>query len=395
MSRLLKRCLPGLTIFLALGPAAEAQLATATVATPVTPTPVVWIERLPGETLAVTSPATRVRGEPGQMQVVETSCNSQPMEGVRQRIVSIALQEWAYFGFSVADETVERGGGFDSENPFGGRGGPSGADVLVGGGDSLDNGDGFAGGGRRFPRNFSWMNPEQSARLAGSIAGYWAITGDGAWIIDRQNQAWADNGVATRWRDPWSAAFISWVMCESGIAETNRFDRAINHHTYIDQAIVARDGGNAETAYLAYDVGEQPIDEGDLLCAARRPTYDTLDERRDQLGDGIRSHCDIVVKLEPERSRVLAVGGNVRGSVSLKLLAADFVASEGSATDVESVGRGRGQIFAHLKLRAEPLTGDAVRTSPTLVKLGEQPELLEQVRATLDRAVQALSASIL
>ena len=101
------------------------------------------------------------------------------------------------------------------------------------------------------------------------------------------------------------------------------------------------------------------------------------------------------VKLEPEQSRVLAVGGNVRGSVSLKLLAADFVASEGSATDVESVGRGRGQIFAHLKLRAEPLTGDAVRTSPTLVKLGEQPELLEQVRATLDRAVQALSASIL
>jgi hypothetical protein len=184
-------------------------------------------------------------------------------------------------------------------------------------------------------------------------------------------------------------------MCESGIAESSRFDRAINHHTYIDQAIVARDGANTETAYLAYDVGEQPIEAGDLLCAARRPTYDSLDERRSQLGDGIRSHCDIVVKLEPEQSRVLAVGGNVRGSVSLKLLAADFVSGEGSASGVESVGRGRGQIFAHLKLRAEPLTGDAVRTSPTLQKLGEQPELLAQVRATLDRAVQALSDSIL
>jgi len=375
VSHLFKRCLPGLTILLAVGQAANAQLATAP---PVTATQVVWVDRLPGEALAVTSPATRVRGEPGQMQVVETSCHSQPMDGVRQRIVSIALQEWAYFGFSVADETVERGGGFDSENPFGGPAG------QPGGGD-----------GPRFPRGFSWMSPEQAARLAGSIAGYWAITGDGSWIIDRQNQAWTDNGVATRWRDPWSAAFISWVMCESGIAESNRFDRAINHHTYIDQAIVARDGGNAETAYVAYDVGEQPIEAGDLLCAARRPTYDSLDERRGQLGDGIRSHCDIVVKLEPEQSRVLAVGGNVRGSVSLKLLAADFVAGTGSATEVESVGRGRGQIFAHLKLRADPLTGDAVRTSPTLQKLGEQPELLAQVRATLDRAVQALSASIL
>jgi hypothetical protein len=317
------------------------------------------------------------------MQVVETSCQAQPMEGVRQRIVSIAVQEWAYFGFSVADETLERGGSFA----------PGNGDIVVGGADSVDNGDGF-GGGRRFPRNFSWMNPEQSARLAGSIAGYWAITGDGAWIIDRQNQAWTDSGVATRWRDPWSAAFISWVMCESGIAESNQFDRAINHHTYIDQAIVARDGDSSETAYLAFDVGERPIEAGDLLCAARRPTYDTLDERRDQLGDGIRSHCDIVLKLEPEQSRVLAVGGNVRGSVSLKLLPANFVTGAASATDVESVGRGRGQIFAHLKLRAEPLTGDAVRTSPTLVKLGEQPELLAQVQATLDRAVQALSASI-
>ena len=157
MSRLLKRCLPGLTIFLALGPVAEAQLATATVATPVTPTPAVWIERLPGETLAVTSPATRVRGEPGGMQVVETSCRSQPMEGVRQRIVSIALQEWAYFGFSVADETVERGGPFDSQNPFGGSGGQSGGgEVFVGGADSLDNGDGFAGGADAPPNGDSF-----------------------------------------------------------------------------------------------------------------------------------------------------------------------------------------------------------------------------------------------
>jgi hypothetical protein len=321
------------------------------------------------------------------MQVVETGCRAQPMEGVRQRIVSIALQEWAYFGFSVADETAGREP-VDSENPFAGAGGGDAADASGAGGGGSD----AFGGGRRFPRNFSWLDPEQSARLAQSIAGYWAITGDGSWIIGRQNEVWADNGVATRWRDPWSAAFISWVMCESGIADNNRFDRAINHHTYIDQAIVARDDGDANTAYLAYDVGEQPIEAGDLLCAARRPTYDSLDERRSQLGDGIRSHCDIVVKLEPEQSRVLAVGGNVRGSVSLKLLPADF---RSGAEDVTSVGRGRGQIFAHLKLRAEPLAGDAVRTSPTLVKLGEQPELLAQVRATLDRAVQALSASIL
>jgi hypothetical protein len=184
-------------------------------------------------------------------------------------------------------------------------------------------------------------------------------------------------------------------MCESGLGDTNQFDRAIAHHTYIDQAIRARDQNAANTAYMAYDIGEQPIEPGDLLCAARRPTYDSLDERRRQLGNGIRSHCDIVVKVEPGRERVLAIGGNVRGSVSLKLLPAEFTGGEGSDAEVEHVGRGRGAIFAHLKLRAEPVTDDPFRTSPTLRKLGEQPDFVDRLRATLEQAASFLSESVL
>lgn len=40
------------------------------------------------------------------------------------------------------------------------------------------------------------------------------------------------------------------------------------------------------------------------------------------MGAGARSHCDIVVKVEEPRGRVLAIGGNVRGVVSLKELPA-------------------------------------------------------------------------
>ena len=327
-----------------------------------------YFERLPSAVLAVRSPAERVSGQPGEMRVVETSCQAGDSAGVRQRIVNIALQEWAYFGFSIADETVERGP------------------------DSLDT---FQGRSQRFGRGFSWMDAEQSARLADSIAGYWAITGDGSWILSRQNERWQASGVTTRWRDPWSAAFISWVMCESGLGEESMFDRAIAHHTYIDQAIRARDGGSGSAAYAAYDVGEQPIEPGDLLCAARRPSYDSLDQRRSQLGNGIRSHCDIVVKVEPDRGRVLAIGGNVRGSVSLKLLPAEFTAADGGEPDARSVGRGRGQIFAHLKLRADPVLDDPFRLSPTMQKLTEEPDFVEQLRATLDRAVRALSESVL
>lgn len=326
-----------------------------------------YLERLPSDDLAIMSPAERVGGEPGQMRVLETSCRSEPIQGARQRIVDIALQEWAYFGFSVADETIEPDR------------------------DSLDT---FSGRSRRFGRGFSWMDPEQSARLAGSIAGYWAITGDGSWILSRQNEQWQGSGIGARWRDPWSAAFISWVMCESGLGDSTQFDRAIAHHTYIDQAIRARDQNAVDTAYVAYDVGEQRVEPGDLLCAARRPSYESLDERRRQLGNGIRSHCDIVVKVEPERDRVLAIGGNVRGSVSLKLLPAEFTGSDG-VTAVERVGRGRGAIFAHLKLRAEPVADDPFRTSPTLRRLGEQPDFVDRLKSALEQAASYLSDSVL
>jgi hypothetical protein len=327
-----------------------------------------YLERLPADDLAVKWPSERVGGEPGSMRVIETSCQSGPLAGARQRIVDIALQEWAYFGFSVADETVER-----DRN-------------------SLDT---FSGRSRRFGRGFSWMELEQAERLADSIAGYWAITGDGSWILSRQNEQWQGNGIGARWRDPWSAAFISWVMCESGLGDDSRFDRAIAHHTYIDQAIRARDQGIDDTAYIAYDVGEQMIEPGDLLCAARRPTYGSLDERRSQLGNGIRSHCDIVVKVEPERNRVLAIGGNVRGSVSLKLLPAEFTSPVAGGPEVRQVGRGRGEIFAHLKLRAEPVQGDPFELSPTFRRLSEAPDLADRLRASLEQAVRDLSQSVL
>lgn len=338
-----------------------------------------YFDRLPLTELAVKPPAERVRGEPGAMQIVETGCSAGPLEGARQRIIDVALQEWAYFGFSVADETAEpvRRSGFD---PFG---------ATATGSDGASSGQ-----VRRSWRRFTWLDLEESERLADSIAGYWAITGDGSWIVSRQNEVWNGDGVGARWRDPWSAAFISWVMCESGLGDNNLFDRAINHHTYIDQAIRARDLELDGTAYIAYDMGEAPVEPGDLVCAARRPTYSSLDERRSQLGDGVRSHCDIVIKVEPENDRILSIGGNVRGSVSLKLMPAEFAADDDGNEQVAQIGRGNDRVFAHLKLRDQSAVDDPVRRSPTIRRLGEQPELIERVRATLEQAVSALSASV-
>lgn len=313
----------------------------------------VLLERLAADQLEVLPPSLRVEGVPGEMRVVENACHVQAPADLRRRIVNVAVQEWGFFGFTVVDQT------------------------------NIPETEPERQSRPRQRRRTAWLNAEESARVADSIAGYWAITPDGSWILSRQNAVWNSfDGVASRWRDPWSAAFISWVMCESGLGEPSRFQRAIAHHSYIDQAILARDKGDARAAFAAYDIGEQPIEPGDMLCAARRPFYRTLDERRQQLGTGIRSHCDIVVKIDKPNDRILVIGGNVRGSVSLKLHAAAFDPGNG-VENVRSVGRGRRQVFAHLKLRADPIGPDAFETSPTIRALADREDAVVLIRQRL------------
>jgi len=291
-----------------------------------------YLDRLPFAELAVTPPSTRVEGMPGALHVIDSSCRILPSSGVRRRIVDIAIQEWGFFGFNILDQTSE----FESSLRDAQR------------------------------SQEARLSPRESVRLANSIAGYWSITPDGAWILRRQNDVWnGPNGIAARWRDPWSAAFVSWVMCEGGFGELNQFHRAIAHHVYIDQAIEAR-GTDSDSAYVAHDVGELPIEPGDLLCSARRAAYRSIADRAEHIGDGIRSHCDIAIKVDKFNEQVLVIGGNVRGSVRLKLLAVTFGQEQQAGVQVRSIGLGSRTIFAHLKLRAEPLAEDALEGSPTI-----------------------------
>jgi hypothetical protein len=308
------------------------------------------LERLPPEQFDVAPPTDRVSGNPGKMKIQQTGCRALPTARTRRRIVDVAVQEWGFFGFSIVDETLVAR---QAANP-GGR--PS----------AGQPGSGPANTRRRFRR----LDAGESERVAASIGGYWAVTPGGDWILKKQNEAWnGPGGVASRWRNPWSAAFVSWVMCEGGLGDSSQFQRAIAHHTYIDQAIRARDRNNVASAFVAYDIGEAAIEPGDLLCRGSRPAYRNLEERRRQMGVGARTHCDLVVGVDESRERIFAIGGNVRGSVSLKLLPAVLEEGKRLRPQSQSASRGRRAVFAHLKLRAEPIEPDALGNSPTVKAL--------------------------
>ena len=272
-------------------------------------------ERLPQSEFDVRAPAFWVQGSIGTMAVSKAECRSFPEGELRQRIVDIALQEWAYFG---SPEYIVR--------------------------EDLDDLSDEERRGRR-PR----LNLEESIRVASSIAGYWASTSEGGWIVARQNDEWnGPDGEAARWRDAWSAAFISWVMCEGGIAQKEQFEHAIAHHKYIDQAIRARDDEESGSLYTAYDSGEAEVLPGDLLCTGSRPRYLNLAARRAQIGVGARTHCDIVVNLDLEAGTIDTIGGNVQSAVTLKTITIEENGTLLSPVDLE--GR---PVFAHLKLKID------------------------------------------
>ena len=292
-------------------------------------------ERLPAAQLDATPPSARVSGAPGTMAIRRAPCPTLPLGEVRRRIVDIAVQEWGFFGFVVDDRTNVAA---DTED----------------------------GGPARSRRRLRRPYPAESARVASSIAGYWSVTPQGSWILDAQNAAWSGRrGAATRWRYPWSAAFVSWVMCEAGLGDAGRFQRAVAHHIYIDQAIRASATDGSPAAFAARDVGRARIEPGDLLCSARRPAYRSIADRRRQMGVGARTHCDVVVHVDGARRRILAVGGNVRGTVALKLLPAERAVGGELRPTV-----GHRPLFAHLKLRAASIEPDAFDRTPTMRALG-------------------------
>lgn len=118
--------------------------------------------------------------------------------------------------------------------------------------------------------------------------------------------------------EPWSAAFISYVMQAGGAGP--HFREAASHQVYIFEAIKARKDENKEYGYWAYELGERPPEVGDLICAWRTTKQHTTAVNLQYAAKGkwYPSHCDLVV--EKTGTTISVIGGNVGQSVSKKTI---------------------------------------------------------------------------
>ena len=134
---------------------------------------------------------------------------------------------------------------------------------------------------------------EDERRGSPRVAAYWQAVG----------QDWSGYDCDK----PWSAAFISWLMLESGVP-AKYFTLSGLHADYLRDIARRQDAGNAR--FALHPAGEYAPRPGDLICATRAgasiPAFD-------RIPDGTPMHCDLVV-LNAD-GRLESIGGNVRNSV--------------------------------------------------------------------------------
>jgi hypothetical protein len=189
-----------------------------------------------------------------------------PNPGLKRAIISRARGEWEFFG----RQTV----------------------VLRGSDESI-------------PHVGAWE--DDGALYSDRVAGYWRAAGKSGL-----------NGMDCK--EPWSAAFTSWVMQGAGVPEY-QFRTATAHWVYlanmIDEAVYP---GRWFVPRRVRDYSPNP---GDLICASRSPSHLASSDgyTSSHMLEGANAHCDLVVDKSGQTLDV--IGGNVRNSVSKSTLELD------------------------------------------------------------------------
>jgi len=149
--------------------------------------------------------------------------------------------------------------------------------------------------------------------------GYWED--ENHTLIERINTYWRIvdhpelNGLDCQ--QPWSAAFVSWVLVTAGLSE-RQFRPGQAHWMYLSNLLYK--AHDADAAFIPHAVAEYAPQPGDLICASRNHDFvvDIHALPASWQVDHARIHCDIVVATHGDTLE--AIGGNVRNSVSKSFL---------------------------------------------------------------------------
>lgn len=207
---------------------------------------------------------------------------SLPPEQVKAELLAVAEREWRGFGGRREGQVVQyRADGSVAVDPVG-------------------------------------QSSEDDRRIFDWLVRYWAAAGEGGFSSYADcAAAWTRPGEKKcPWHLPWSAVFISYLMAQAGVPESE-FVPDASHANYL-QGIVARSMDGRAGYLVAHDIAAYAPRRGDLICAVRG--VDLAADYRLLRGRLYPMHCDLVTANFGDR--IEAIGGNVFNAVSLSVVAA-------------------------------------------------------------------------
>ena len=131
---------------------------------------------------------------------------------------------------------------------------------------------------------------------------------------------------------PWSAAFISFLMKQSNFSK-DEFEFSDSHVDYVDKAVLSSSaearGEPVEYAYRACDVASTRPRQGDMICYTRDSAAGIDShakllahlEMRRSVGSAapVPMHCELVTSSDENgNAKIETIGGNVVQSVTLR-----------------------------------------------------------------------------
>jgi hypothetical protein len=170
---------------------------------------------------------------------------------------------------------------------------------------------------------YAWQRVVGYWRDSGTLSAMGAIPGASSCMQPTGSRYTDSDCRAFLVDNPWSAAFISWVMTRASVPNFNRSPR------HIDYIRAAYQGGGGALPYrLADPTSERPA-PGDMLCYLRdRSTTLNYSGLVQALGSGNaghwKSHCEVVIGANMGGDRTLyLIGGNVANTVAMRKLTLD------------------------------------------------------------------------
>lgn len=121
--------------------------------------------------------------------------------------------------------------------------------------------------------------------------------------------------------EPWSAAFISFVMLTAG-AKSDQFTISQSHHKYILAGLANRIRNNLNASIVYFDKNETAPKVGDLIGFSRTADVRTRADLERRLPDTFfPSHTDLVIDVGDGKIKV--IGGNVSQTILTQTVRTD------------------------------------------------------------------------